>query len=75
MAFWFVAVTNKQISQIIKQAVPEMCEESDEQVKLCLFDLKLSMKMVKRFFVYKCKFNLALLYLADMFVNKLKVAP
>ena len=49
-----------------------MCEEGDEQVKLCLFDLKLTMKVVKRFFVYKCKFSLALLHLADMFINKLK---
>ena len=32
------------------------------------------MKPVKRFFVYKCKLSLslALLYLADMFINKLK---
>ena len=49
-----------------------MCQEGDEQVKLCLFDLKLSMKVVKRFFVYKCKFSFVLLYLADMFINKLK---
>ena len=72
MAFRFVAVKNKEISQIVKQAVPKMCEEGDEQVKLCLFDLKLSMKVVKRFFVYKCKFSFVLPYLADMFINKLK---
>ena len=30
MASRFAAVTNKEISQIIKQAVPEICEESDE---------------------------------------------
>ena len=30
------------------------------------------MKPVKIFFVYKCKLSLALLYLADMFMNKLK---
>ena len=35
-----------------------------QQVKLCLFDLNLSMKSVKSFFVYKCKLGLALLYLA-----------
>ena len=29
------------------------------------------MKPVKSFFVYKCKLGLALLYLADMFINKL----
>ena len=36
-----------------------------------MFDLNLSMK--KSFFVYKCKLSLALLYLADMFRNKLKI--
>ena len=30
MAFRFAAVTNKEISQIIKQAVPEIPEESEE---------------------------------------------
>ena len=30
------------------------------------------MKPVKKFLVYKCKLNLALLYLADMFIKKLK---
>ena len=30
------------------------------------------MKPVKKFFVYKYKFSVALLYLADMFINKLK---
>ena len=44
------------------------------QVKLCLFDLNLSIKLVKRFFVYKCKLrlSLALLYVVDLFINKLK---
>ena len=72
----FAAVTNKEISQLIKQAVPEIHEEGDEveQVKLCLFDLNLSIKPVKKFFVYKCKLSLslALLYLVDLFINKLK---
>ena len=72
----FAAVTNKEISQLIKQAVPEIHEEGDEveQVKLCLFDLNLSIKPVKKFFVYKCKLSLslALLYLAHLFINKLK---
>ena len=38
------------------------------------FDLNLSIKPVKRFFVYKCKLSLslALLYLVDLFINKLK---
>ena len=46
MASRFAAVTNKEISQIIKQAVSEIHEEGDEirfwkfqKVKLCLFDL------------------------------------
>ena len=30
MAFRFAAATNKEISQIIKQAVPEIPEEGDE---------------------------------------------
>ena len=45
------------------------------QVKLCLFDLDLTMEPVKKFFVYKCKLknlSLALHYLVVLFVNKLK---
>ena len=44
------------------------------QVNLCLFDLNLWLKPVKKFFVYKCKLSLslALLYLVDFFINKLK---
>ena len=36
-----------------------------------LFDLNLSIKPVKKFFVYKCKLSLslALLYLGDLFIN------
>ena len=56
MPFRFAAVTNKEISQLIKQAVPEILEEGDEvkqglevkQVKLCLFDLNLSITPVKK---------------------------
>ena len=42
--------------------------------EVCLFDLNLSIKPVKKFFVYKCKFrsSLSLLYLVDLFINKLK---
>ena len=36
------------------------------------FNLNVSMKLLKTFFVYKCKLSLALLYLADMFINKHK---
>ena len=56
MPFRFAAVTNKESSQLIKQAVPEIHEEGDKvrfgsfkQVKLCLFDLNLSIKAVKNF--------------------------
>ena len=38
----------------------------------CLFDLNLSITPVKKFFVYKCKSSLTLLYLVDLFINKLK---
>ena len=68
----------KEILQLIKQAVSEILEEGDEvrfgsfNVELCLLDLNLSIKPVQRFFVYKCKLSLALLYLVDLFINKLK---
>ena len=43
MASRFVAVTNKEISQIIREAVFEKHEQGDEsqflRVKLCLFNL------------------------------------
>ena len=45
------------------------------QVKLCRFDLNLSIKPMKKFFfVYICKLSLSLavLYLVDSFINKLK---
>ena len=59
-------------SQIIKQAVPEIHEEGDE-IRFGNFK-GVSMKLVKRFFVYKCKLSvsLALLWLAELFINKLK---
>ena len=77
----FASVTIKEISQLIKQAVPEIHEEGDEvrfgsfnRQSFVFFDLNLSMKPVKKFFVYKCKLSLslALLYLVDLFINKLK---
>ena len=42
--------------------------------EVCLFDLNFSIKLVKKFFVYKCKLSLSLelLYLVDLFINKLK---
>ena len=42
------------------------------QVKLFLFDLNLLMKRAKKFFVYKDKLSLVIIYLADMFISKLK---
>ena len=51
----FAAVTNKEISQLIKQAVPEIHEKGNEVRfgsvnMLCLFDLNLSIKPVKNVF-------------------------
>ena len=42
--------------------------------KAMSFDTNLSIKPVKKFFVYKCKLSLslALLYLVNLFINKLK---
>ena len=39
------------------------------------FDLNLSIKRVKKIFVYKCKlsFSLALFYLVYLFINKLQI--
>ena len=76
----FSAVTNNEISQIIKPAVPEIHEEGNEvrfgrlTSKALSFDLNLSMKPVKKFFVYKCKLssNLTLLHLVGLLINKLK---
>ena len=56
----FAAVTNKEISQLIKQAVPEVTKFGLEWVQFCLFDLNLSIKPVKNFFAYKCKLSLTL---------------
>ena len=58
----FPAVTNKEISQIIKQAVPKYTKKVTKfglEVltghALSQFDLNLSMKPVEKFFVYKCE--------------------
>ena len=69
MPSWFAAVTNKEISQLIKQAVAEIHEEGEE---IWFFASNLSIKPVKKFFLYKCKLSLlslALLYLVDLFIN------
>ena len=67
MAFQFVPVTNKEI---------EEGEEFGLEVltsKNCLFDLNLSIKSVKKVFVYKCHLSLSLAFLcsAYMLINKL----
>ena len=64
MASRSAAVTNKDISQIIKQAVPEIHREGDKSRFECLTGkalsvwLALSMKPVKEFFVYKMQIKL-----------------
>ena len=81
MAFRFAAVTYKEISQIIKQAVPEI-HESKKVTKSGLEVLKGKALSVwlefidesgEKVFVYKWKLSLALLYLADMVINKFKL--
>ena len=76
----FAAVANKVISQIIKQF-----KLMPKYTKVTKFGLQVTCvvgprknghargrrKPVKKFFVYKYKLSLALLYLADMFINKL----
>ena len=59
------SVTNKEISQLIKRALPEIHEVLTG--KALFFYLNLSIKPVKKFFVYKCKLSvsLALLYLVE----------
>ena len=64
MASRFAAVTNKEISQIVEQAVPKIHEEGDEirfgSFNRCSFASNLSMKPVENFFVYECKLSLSL---------------
>ena len=66
----FAAVVNKEISQQIKQAVPQIQEEGGEVRFGSLKALSLSIKPAKTFFVYKYKLrlSLALLYLAELFI-------
>ena len=78
----FAAVPNKEISHLIKLAVPEIHEEGEEvqfggfnRRAFCLFDLNLSIKQVKKFFIYEYKLSLslALLFFVDLVINKLKL--
>ena len=55
----FAAVTNKEISQLIKQDVPKVHEAGDEVRFGSFNNCKLSL-------------SLAILYLVDLFINKLK---
>ena len=73
---WSATKTNKDISQIIKKAVPEILGEGDE-IQFGSFNREncltwiWSMKPVKKFIFYT-NASLALLYLADMLINILK---
>ena len=55
MSSRFAAVTNEEISQIIGEAVSDKQEEGDKirfrSFYICLFNLNLSMKPVKKIFV------------------------
>ena len=55
MSSRFAAVTNEEISQIIGEAVSDKQEEGDKirfrSFYICLFNLNLSMKPVKKNFV------------------------
>ena len=72
MASRFAAVTNKR--NFTHNQIKTSCSRNARRRwrnSVCLFDLNLSMKPVKAFFVFKCKLSLASLYLAAMFMNKL----
>ena len=74
----FAAVTNKEISQLIKQAVPEIHEEGDEVDILTGKTLSVLLEFINKTnekvlcYKYKLSLSLALLYLVDLFINKLK---
>ena len=55
MSSLFAAVKNEKISQIIEKAIPNKQEEGDKtqfwSFYTCLFDLNLSIKPVKKFYV------------------------
>ena len=55
MYYLFAAVTNEEISQIIEEAIPNKLEEGDKtqfrSFYTCLFNLNLSIKPVKKFYV------------------------
>ena len=72
------AIANKEFSQLIKQAVPEIHEEGGEvrfgsfnRYKTLSFLLEFIDKTSEKVFVYKCKLSLslALLYLVDLFIK------
>ena len=71
----FAAITNKDISQKIKQAVPEIYEEGDKiwfgsfyQVKLWLFDLKFIDETGEKVFCLQMQIKSCV----TLFINKLK---
>ena len=55
MSSLFAAVTNEEISKIMEEAIPNKQEEGDKtqfrSFYTCLFNLNLSIKRVKKFYV------------------------
>ena len=74
-------VANTEISQLNEEAVPNSTKKAKKFTYIgsfyrqifCLFNLNFhEWNRQKRFLFYKCKLGLALLYSADMFINKLE---
>ena len=78
MVSWFAAVTNKEISQIISNKLfpkyTKVMKVGLEVLTGKTFSVWLEFvdETGEKVFVYKYKLSLALIYLADMFINKLK---
>ena len=82
MVSQFAAITNKEISQTIKQAVPEIHEEGDEiwfgSLRQMIETLSVWLEFVdetgEKGFCLQMQINscVTVLYLADMFINMLK---
>ena len=74
MASRFAAVTNKEISQIIKQALLEIHEEGDKSRFGSLNRWSFAYETGEKVFCLQMqiKLSLRLLYLAELFINKLK---
>ena len=77
LASRFAAVTNEEVPQKINEEVVTDNSKKATKFGLAVFTGKplsveknLSMKPVKKFFVYKFKLSPALFYLAGMFIKK-----